>query len=162
MIMYCKKCGRIIITNRSKNEQRTILPCDCCHSNMYEVPENIYDDELDVIGKNSELRKLITDKFIKSSPEFDEQLFNSRDEILAKENAKYDQAMKIGNAIRQGADPKTAFKNNGENIPKCPTCGSSNIKKISTASKIAGATMFGLFSRTAKSQFKCENCGYKW
>lgn len=162
MIMYCKKCGRIIITNRSKNEQRTILPCDCCHSNMYEVPENIYDDELDVIGKNSELRKLITDKFIKSSPEFDEQLFNSRDEILAKENAKYDQAMKIGNAIRQGADPKTVFQTGGQNIPKCPTCGSSNIKKISTASKIAGATMFGLFSRTAKSQFKCENCGYKW
>lgn len=83
-------------------------------------------------------------------------------EILAKENAKYDQAMKIGNAIRKGADPETVFQTGGQNIPKCPTCGSSNIKKISTASKIAGATMFGLFSRTAKSQFKCGNCGYTW
>lgn len=49
-----------------------------------------------------------------------------------------------------------------QNIPKCPTCGSTNITKISTTSKVAGAVAFGLFSKTAKSQFKCNNCGYKW
>lgn len=48
------------------------------------------------------------------------------------------------------------------NQPKCPTCGSTNIQNISTVSKVAGAAMFGLFSKTAKSQFKCNNCGYKW
>ena len=48
------------------------------------------------------------------------------------------------------------------NIPKCPTCGSTNIEKISSLNKAAGAVMFGLFSKTAKSQFKCNNCGYKW
>lgn len=46
--------------------------------------------------------------------------------------------------------------------PKCPTCGSTNIEKISTTSKVVGATMFGLLSKTARSQFKCKNCGYKW
>ncbi len=49
-----------------------------------------------------------------------------------------------------------------QNKPKCPTCGSTNVKKISTVSKVAGASMFGLFSKTARSQFKCNNCGYKW
>lgn len=49
-----------------------------------------------------------------------------------------------------------------QNKPKCPTCGSERIKKISTTAKVTGAAMFGLFSKTAKSQFKCENCGYKW
>lgn len=49
-----------------------------------------------------------------------------------------------------------------QNKPKCPTCGSEKIKKISTTAKVAGAAMFGLFSKTAKSQFKCEICGYKW
>lgn len=48
------------------------------------------------------------------------------------------------------------------NMPKCPTCGSTDIQKISTASKVVGASLFGLFSRTAKSQFKCNKCGYKW
>lgn len=49
-----------------------------------------------------------------------------------------------------------------QNQPKCPTCSSTNIQKISATSKAAGAMTFGLFSKTAKSQFKCNNCGYKW
>ena len=48
------------------------------------------------------------------------------------------------------------------NLPKCPTCGSTNIKKISVVSKAGGMFMFGIFSKTAKSQFQCEDCGYKW
>lgn len=49
-----------------------------------------------------------------------------------------------------------------QNIPKCPTCSSTNIEKISSFDKAAGVVMFGLFSKTARSQFKCRNCGYKW
>lgn len=48
------------------------------------------------------------------------------------------------------------------NIPKCPTCNSTNIEKISATSKVVGAVAFGLFSKTARSQFKCKNCGAKW
>ncbi|MGN0408171.1 MAG: hypothetical protein ACI4EJ_07920 [Bacteroides sp.] len=48
------------------------------------------------------------------------------------------------------------------NKPKCPTCNSTNIKKISTTAKVAGAVTFGLLSKNATSQFKCNNCGYKW
>ena len=70
--------------------------------------------------------------------------------------------MAIGNDIRQGADVKTGFRNGGQNMPKCPTCGSTNIKKIGTMSKIVGASMFGLFSKAAMSQFGCGDCGYKW
>lgn len=46
--------------------------------------------------------------------------------------------------------------------PTCPTCGSTNIQKISGISRAAHGYMFGLFSKTAKSQFCCKNCGYKW
>lgn len=45
---------------------------------------------------------------------------------------------------------------------KCPTCGSTNVKKISASSKAGGALLFGLFSKTAKSQFECKDCGYMW
>lgn len=48
------------------------------------------------------------------------------------------------------------------NVPKCPTCQSKNIRKISSVRKISGAALFGLFSKTALSQFECNNCGYKW
>lgn len=51
---------------------------------------------------------------------------------------------------------------NNINSPKCPTCNSTNIQRISTTSKVVGASLFGLFSKNATSQFKCNNCGYKW
>lgn len=48
------------------------------------------------------------------------------------------------------------------NAPHCPTCNSMNIKRISSTRKIAGALGFGLLSKTARSQFECLDCGYKW
>lgn len=51
---------------------------------------------------------------------------------------------------------------NMSNTPKCPTCGSTNIQRISASAKLSGAMIFGIFSKTARSQFKCNNCGYKW
>ena len=49
-----------------------------------------------------------------------------------------------------------------EYVPKCPTCGSPDIKKISTSAKVVKAGLFGWLSKTARSQFECKNCGYKW
>lgn len=47
-------------------------------------------------------------------------------------------------------------------VPHCPICGSPDIEKITLAQKAFGGIMFGLFSKTAKSQFKCNNCGAKF
>lgn len=49
-----------------------------------------------------------------------------------------------------------------KNQPHCPTCNSTNIEKIPLAKKAVGAFGFGLFSKTARSQFYCKDCGYKW
>ena len=45
-----------------------------------------------------------------------------------------------------------------KNIPKCPTCDSINIKKISTTSKAVNAALFGLFGTKRRKQFYCNNC----
>lgn len=65
---------------------------------------------------------------------------------------------------KEGRVPETYSCTNimSECRPHCPTCGSTNIKKISTSAKVAGAVAFGLFSKTAKSQFVCNNCGFKF
>lgn len=49
-----------------------------------------------------------------------------------------------------------------QNIPKCPTCGSTNIRKIKTGERTASIIGFGIFSRKANKIWKCENCGYLW
>ena len=46
--------------------------------------------------------------------------------------------------------------------PRCPTCQSTNIQKISLATKAVGGYMFGIFSSNVRNTFKCNNCGYKW
>lgn len=51
---------------------------------------------------------------------------------------------------------------NKDYTPHCPICGSPDIEKITLAQKAFGGIMFGLFSKTAKSQFKCNNCGAKF
>ena len=49
-----------------------------------------------------------------------------------------------------------------QNIPKCPTCGSTNIEKISTAKKAIGFVAVGVFSSNFGKTMHCKNCGYKW
>lgn len=47
-------------------------------------------------------------------------------------------------------------------IPKCPACGSNKLERISDFKRATHFLAFGLLSNTAKSQFKCKDCGYKF
>lgn len=46
--------------------------------------------------------------------------------------------------------------------PKCPTCGSTNIKKISGTKKAASIIGFGILSSNLGKTYECLNCKYKW
>lgn len=48
------------------------------------------------------------------------------------------------------------------NIPHCPTCSSTDIKKISVISKAGSVAMWGLFSRKVDKQWHCNSCGSEW
>ena len=49
-----------------------------------------------------------------------------------------------------------------DNKPKCPTCGSTNLSKVSTMSKAGSVFMWGLFSQKVKKTWHCNNCKYEW
>lgn len=48
------------------------------------------------------------------------------------------------------------------NTPKCPTCGSTNIKRISATKRFVGTGLFGLASSTIGKNQECLDCGAKW
>ena len=48
------------------------------------------------------------------------------------------------------------------NVPKCPTCGSTNIQKISGLERGASVMGIGIFSKKINKSFKCKSCGYTW
>lgn len=152
-IYYCKKCGRQI--GLFDWEQ---LKCDICNSELYEVPHEYTDD---FRWRDGDGKQAVIEELVKTSPEFDQYLFDHRDEILAKQNAEFNQKMAIGKAIGNGAKPEEAFKGNFS-IVKCPSCGSSNISKVGIASRIVSAGVFGLASSKIGKTHKCNNCGTMW
>lgn len=86
----------------------------------------------------------IVDEYARCSPLFDEDLYRSR---INKEK------------LLQKA---TLDKQREQNKPKCPTCGSTNIQKISTGKKAIGFVAVGVFSSNFGKTMECKNCGYKW
>lgn len=48
------------------------------------------------------------------------------------------------------------------NKPKCPTCGSTNIRKMGGVERGASIVAFGIFSKKINKTFKCDNCDYTW
>lgn len=60
---------------------------------------------------------------------------------------------------KQPGLPKVA---DDQHMVKCPTCGSNDCERISTASKAVDAAAFGLYGNKRNKQFRCRNCKYMW
>lgn len=145
---YCEKCGRICDTMRTN--------CIVCNSILKELPEKYCKNLAYVLDDN--VKQEIYDTLIKTSPEFDQYLFDHKEEIRAKQLAE----SKAISMHAQSLMNKQNKSNNSSYQSHCPTCGSPNVTKISVTRKAVGAGLFGLFSKTARSQFQCSDCGYKW
>jgi len=47
-------------------------------------------------------------------------------------------------------------------IPKCPSCSSTKIKKITTTSRLISVGLVGFASSKIGKQYMCESCKHKW
>lgn len=136
-LSYCPKCGEQGIYENG-NEK-----CPFCGTK--ELPTK-YDWDEWLFGNSypEHLDEIIFDEYIKDNPLFDEDLYAQR---VGKEK------------LLQKA---TLDKQREANKPKCPTCGSTNISKISTGKKAIGFAAVGVFSSNFGKTMECKNCGYKW
>ena len=92
------------------------------------------------------------EKYVKNSPEFDQDLFERRPEILRKKHLKYEAAMKSGRAIIEAK----------ERAATCPFCGSKKTAPISGLSRAISVGFLGLASGKIGKNRKCNNCGAMW
>ena len=178
-IKICIKCGKVFGYPNVPAYIDNV--CIECQNELIETDIDI-DEWMKITyphGKNYKYTIDETKQNLKASREFQAQIFEKYIEPLGQLDTSLvayklnmesygrptDDIEEIHRQIKEKAIYELhegRRKREEENKPKCPTCGSTNIEKISSFNKAAGAVMFGLFSKTARSQFKCKNCGYKW
>lgn len=147
---YCPKCATDYSKSTALKEGRTT--CEFCgteieYSDML-VSDfgQLFEEEkkrlgIDIPLNREPIERLIIKTFLLDNNQFNEVLFDKK-----------------WHPERYKEEPKQTEKY----IPKCPTCGSADIKKISAASKAGSAFMWGLFSRKVHKQWHCNNCGSEW
>lgn len=144
-MFYCKKCGNISYEDISDKDEL----CYCCNSIMTPIPDKYLHKGL-VIDNNN--RQLLIEELVKTSPEFDQYLFDHRDEILAQKSAEFNAKMEIG---------KATVKEKSR-VPKCPSCGSANVSKIGIVNRVVSTHFLGLGSSKIGKTHKCSHCGTMW
>ena len=66
-------------------------------------------------------------------------------ELFGEDTLKKEREEAIEEARRNAASPVYGC------VPRCPTCGSTNLKRLNP-----------LFQGWNPKQFRCNNCGYEW
>ena len=93
--------------------------------------------------------------FISSDFQFMQAMENLKETDIIEFNLKMSQF-----TTQLGQQQNNEIQNDSR--PKCPTCNSINIEKISIGKKAFGGVMFGLLSSDVRKTMHCNNCGYKW
>ena len=146
MLCYCDKCGNICEAFKDELEDG----CFCCgNSPLKPIPREYIDN---FRWRDGDGKEAFIEEIIKKSPNLDKTLFEHRDEIIQRKNDEMKASIAVGKAILEEKS----------RVPKCPTCGSTNIRKMGGVERGASILAFGIFSKKINKTFKCENCGYTW
>lgn len=149
MVTFCKNCyetkQRESITGYSWALKEGTTDCPWCHSKNSLIKINFPDlDMCDLLR-------------ISKSKEFLDAMI----ELYKKDPIEYE--LKMSQFRNQANQILKNWKQSQEqNIPKCPTCGSTNIKKISAGSRWLSTGLFGISSGKLGKSMECRHCGYKW
>ena len=97
-------------------------------------------------------------EIIQDVSESDRQFLEAMIELKKNDPIEYQLKMSQFKAsLKQQESNKKVEEDN--NTPHCPYCNSTNIKKITTGSKVAHTALFGIFSISRNSkQWYCNNC----
>lgn len=144
MLKYCDKCGHLW------NSPMDV--CEFCKNTIKPVPDEYFENpDFKVLLSNSMKEKLMQD-LVLTSPNFEQSYYDGKREYDINALHKAELFSKIMQTQKQQAS----------NVPKCPTCQSTNIRKIGSVERGASIWAFGLLSKKINKTFKCNSCGYTW
>ena len=153
-IFVCPVCAKIYYGSENKYHP-LFLKCKYCNSVLIQTDEDeksIF--QLSILKSTEEEFKNKSIEIAKKygNNQFDENEYNKRINEIKSDNTKW---------LKEYENKQQSQQ---QNIPKCPTCGSTNISKISTMSRTASIVGFGILSKKIGKQWQCNNpkCKHMW
>ncbi len=144
---YCKKCGW---HKDIMYLVRTV--CPVCHTYVEPIPQK-YLNKFEMFP-DKETEEIFLEECVKSSPEFDPELFAHWEEIYEEYCRGNRAAAAQGEALLNGTNKGNKFG------VRCPYCNATNVRKISVLSKAGSVGLFGVFAaKKVSSQWHCSHCG---
>ena len=145
-LLVCQHCQTYFFTDLEETNC-----CPHCNSQL-EISDITYENykSMPKVKKCKNCKRKYPKIFIKC-PKCNQQLIK-----LSTENKQLDkQVNEIKKEIQEHQEKQ-------QNTPKCPTCGSTNVRPISTAKKATGFVLAGVFSSNFGKSYECLQCKYKW
>lgn len=148
-VYVCPHCG--YISWYYNGIFKRIHECRYCASKMEMVPDYTVDSIIrDIKYKN---HNAILEKYVYNSGSFCAEAMEQRKEQEHQRSIAMTAEREAVKA-RQAAEQATA--------PRCPTCNSTDIKKIGGVDRAFSVAFWGLASSKIGKTFKCNHCGYTW
>lgn len=141
----CESCGYedpIIMTMEEMREFESSLNLPETESKNNKVKPVVSTADL-------QSHEALREKYVYSSEHFSKKAYNDMLEYDRKERKRLQEYWDTAGRSEQ---PK----------PKCPTCGSTDLRKVSVGAKAVSVGLFGIFSQKVKKTWHCNSCGYEW
>ncbi len=132
------------------------------NSDDSEVPYEVYADINDFLDDDRKEDALIyLKKYFKCTDDIAKEALMIYIETVYPEHKKI-RADSDASLTPEQIARANAVAREWQNKPKCPTCQSQNLKKISATSKVVNTAVWGIFGTKRHKTFHCNNCGYEW
>lgn len=138
IVVKCEKCGKIGLTD---DKEIIIHKVNNCNGIMHKTI--LKEEEFDVlcdISSDDDFLNAMIDLKEKDPIEFQLKMSQFKTQVQQQESNRVQMDIR----------------------PKCPTCGSTDLSKVSTMSKAGSVIMFGLLSQKVKKTWHCNKCKYEW
>lgn len=163
-LLFCNNCGNVSLSSVNKIGDK----CLTCETGTFigtDINYSIADAEVTKEYKeahNGDYPSLKTTDEMLRKKYFYGKLDGSSNSAAVGKREYSESPEGIEEQNQQTRKWMRSQQNGNVGVPKCPTCGSTNIRKISTGERMVSVGILGLFSKKINKSFKCNACGYTW
>lgn len=149
---YCDKCGWFWQRSTQHEHSNTCRCCEICGNTLKPVPKEYYEEFQGILFVSNKMKQKLIQDLVLTSPNFDQYYFDNAINIKGQKDDAFNAKMAHSKAVLEEQS----------RVPKCPSCGSSNVSKIGVINRAVSTHLLSLASSKIGKTHKCNHCGTTW